>query len=46
MSGGKGKVVFISIHAPLAGCDDNGVALDIPMVISIHAPLAGCDALG
>ena len=40
----KGRSAIISIHAPLAGCDDlifgraagrNG--------ISIHAPLAGCD---
>ena len=34
----------ISIHAPLAGCDD---AAHVPIHqtgISIHAPLAGCDA--
>ena len=34
----------ISIHAPLAGRDREGVVLAvIPMVISIHAPLAGRD---
>ena len=34
----------ISIHAPLAGCDDIGVYLDAENAsISIHAPLAGCD---
>ena len=33
----------ISIHAPLAGCDVNHVALIRAYRISIHAPLAGCD---
>ena len=33
----------ISIHAPLAGCDQFGYALARALVISIHAPLAGCD---
>ena len=34
----------ISIHAPLAGCDCDGMqALAPPAGISIHAPLAGCD---
>ena len=34
----------ISIHAPLAGCDDTAAsdAFDL-FTISIHAPLAGCD---
>ena len=37
--------VKISIHAPLAGCDDvpAGCCATVA-VISIHAPLAGCDA--
>ena len=37
-------LVRISIHAPLAGCDE--IALDHLQstdIISIHAPLAGCD---
>ena len=34
----------ISIHAPLAGCDDaQRVIYRIKINISIHAPLAGCD---
>ena len=33
----------ISIHAPLTGCDGQGVPLVIPIDISIHAPLTGCD---
>ena len=34
----------ISIHAPLAGCDDTIKNIDkIMKLISIHAPLAGCD---
>ena len=35
----------ISIHAPLAGCDEPIVTHWMPLPISIHAPLAGCDAL-
>ena len=36
----------ISIHAPLAGCDDPGVfGVCAAVAISIHAPLAGCDRL-
>ena len=33
----------ISIHAPLAGCDDTTFILSLQLKISIHAPLAGCD---
>ena len=34
----------ISIHAPRAGCDFDGlITLDWSEVISIHAPRAGCD---
>ena len=35
--------INISIHAPLAGCDQGSAQLDSPAIISIHAPLAGCD---
>ena len=42
-----GKVIrfthFISIHAPLAGCDEAAKAEQAQQAISIHAPLAGCD---
>ena len=34
---------MISIHAPLAGCDDGRVRPGGRRGISIHAPLAGCD---
>ena len=34
---------IISIHAPLAGCDENSDVVPRPNEISIHAPLAGCD---
>ena len=35
----------ISIHAPLAGCDDaRGENGELHSHISIHAPLAGCDS--
>ena len=33
----------ISIHAPLAGCDQTRRCSRCDYVISIHAPLAGCD---
>ena len=33
----------ISIHAPLAGCDEAYVYACAMHKISIHAPLAGCD---
>ena len=33
----------ISIHAPLAGCDNNSRSICFSDFISIHAPLAGCD---
>ena len=33
----------ISIHAPLAGCDQNPQVSEESARISIHAPLAGCD---
>ena len=35
--------IQISIHAPLAGCDDSKCARNPIQSISIHAPLAGCD---
>ena len=35
----------ISIHAPLAGCDDKRETVYYVLPISIHAPLAGCDFL-
>ena len=35
--------VAISIHAPLAGCDNRPRASGREISISIHAPLAGCD---
>ena len=35
----------ISIHAPLAGCDEEGKIHLTMDGISIHAPLAGCDVL-
>ena len=38
--------VFISIHAPLAGCDYRPIRRSITLTISIHAPLAGCDNAG
>ena len=37
-------VPVISIHAPLAGCDEAHLYLARRKKISIHAPLAGCDA--
>ena len=40
-------LVIISIHAPLAGCDQSLVCpLGNHHGISIHAPLAGCDRQG
>ena len=37
---------FISIHAPLAGCDHHKICKTFDFrLISIHAPLAGCDHL-
>ena len=35
----------ISIHAPLAGCDQLLQTAHLTKFISIHAPLAGCDGL-
>ena len=35
----------ISIHAPLAGCDQMRDTSSIKIHISIHAPLAGCDII-
>ena len=34
---------LISIHAPLAGCDNCAYPPPVCAMISIHAPLAGCD---
>lgn len=35
----------ISIHAPLAGCDDKHLNKEAHTnTISIHAPLTGCDS--
>ena len=40
----RGADARISIHAPLAGCDDDQGPIDKRAgAISIHAPLAGCD---
>ena len=40
----KARIIIISIHAPLAGCDYAALGLSAEeFVISIHAPLAGCD---
>ena len=40
-------LLHISIHAPLAGCDDMQQAVtDTKLEISIHAPLTGCDPRG
>ena len=39
------RAVGISIHAPLAGCDDRFREEIIVDTISIHAPLAGCDII-
>ena len=36
----------ISIHAPLAGCDQKSSGPSQSRWISIHAPLAGCDCVG
>ena len=38
-----GHGVGISIHAPLAGCDERRALQPSRKRISIHAPLAGCD---
>ena len=35
---------YISIHAPLAGCDEPLDSVPEVSEISIHAPLAGCDS--
>ena len=35
--------ISISIHAPLAGCDQKAEWAAKKIRISIHAPLAGCD---
>ena len=40
------RMLFISIHAPLAGCDRRGNIPSPHFFISIHAPLAGCDRRG
>ena len=38
--------IQISIHAPLAGCDAQGLlGAQAGFYISIHAPLAGCDTV-
>ena len=39
----KPRIIVISIHAPLAGCDRGGSMTALTRLISIHAPLAGCD---
>ena len=39
----KANLTEISIHAPLAGCDQGAVPVLRGGDISIHAPLAGCD---
>ena len=40
------RLLRISIHAPLAGCDDAAAVFWCGRGISIHAPLAGCDFCG
>ena len=35
----------VSIHAPLAGCDEIFIDCRLNLGVSIHAPLAGCDRL-
>ena len=42
---GDTQTDYISIHAPLAGCDPVGGIADASHGISIHAPLAGCDQI-
>ena len=42
-SGCRLSMLRISIHAPLAGCDERFLDLTLCDGISIHAPLAGCD---
>ena len=37
-------LVYISIHAPLTGCDFYQSSRKITFCISIHAPLTGCDS--
>ena len=37
------RVLEISIHAPLTGCDIMADMLALLKGISIHAPLTGCD---
>ena len=39
------RMGYISIHAPLAGCDCVLLFVRFFRCISIHAPLAGCDWL-
>ena len=39
------RVLEISIHAPLTGCDIMADMLALLKGISIHAPLTGCDAV-
>ena len=36
--------LFISIHAPIVGCDnDKMIQATFKSIISIHAPIVGCD---
>ena len=37
---------FISIHAPIVGCDNKDISTHIIDLISIHAPIVGCDRFG
>ena len=37
--------IYISIHAPHAGCDNLSGIVEISFFISIHAPHAGCDRI-
>ena len=39
----KENEMYISIHAPLAGCDEADPFTRYKHAISIYAPLAGCD---
>ena len=40
-----GITVYISIHAPIVGCDEIDPNIKIIYDISIHAPIVGCDKI-
>ena len=45
MSSHKFSIDFISIHAPIVGCDTGEVKELAGLAISIHAPIVGCDGV-